>query len=900
MTDEHGASDTETVTVTATGVNDAPVISAGGTTTGSVQEDTNNQATGDLNAVDVDHGAILTWQAQGGTASADADFTFAADSLTINKNGNALFFVDDFSDGNPPPNMPPQAIVPPQTAPSATSYGGSGVNGTQEAGGRLIFDSDNAVAFDAPGAADPVIGVNAIPRTNIDPADLAAGLKNDDNFTLSAVFDLILPDSPREAYGIHLTDRLIGGMGNPPDQPGDDVIELVVRMNLSGNVVVALREIDHVADVTTNIQSILLNPPPGADQIRLNLTHSTTNVGAVVASFDYLSGGVPVGTQTFSQIGRIFGTETPGFTGDDEVWTRAEITSYAPAQSDSVLSGTYGTLNINQAGTWTYTLDNGRTATQNLAQGQTKTDVFTIEVADEHGAFDTETVTINVAGSNDAPIMQTGPVARSFTEGDWAPFIQAGGSAQFSDIDLTDIHTLSTPLSTSTAGGAVVTPGLQAALETAMSTMLVNNSIGTGHGGLNWLFVLPDSEASYLLAGQSVTAVYNVTVTDPFGASAAQPVTITINGAVGATFVGDDFGNILVGTAGEDFIFGNGGNDNLHGRGGGDLLDGGPGWDWAHYKSAVSGIVADMSNPANNTGEALGDTYVSIEVLSGSSYNDVLRGDAANNLLIGGPGADVLDGGFGSDTASYSNTVRADLGNPGTNTFEAAGDTYISIENLVGSAFGDVLVGNDEDNIFHGGLSGDELNGGNGSDTADYFDAGEIFGGMTIDLENPINNTGTAAFDSYISIENISGSQWQDTLRGDGGNNTLWGGTLNDVLDGRGGDDRLDGGGGTTSILYGPQPVGVSGNDTLTGGTGNDTFVFYGSFNNDTITDFEEGPGIGDLIEIDDALFADFAAIEAAATQDGSDVLITYDASNTIRLQNVLVGNLHQNDFAFV
>ena len=78
---------------------------------------------------------------------------------------------------------------------------------------------------------------------------------------------------------------------------------------------------------------------------------------------------------------------------------------------NSVISGTYGTLNIDQAGTWTYNLDNSRTATQNLAQGQTKIDTFVVQVTDEHGAFDTETVTINVAGSNDAPLMETGPVS---------------------------------------------------------------------------------------------------------------------------------------------------------------------------------------------------------------------------------------------------------------------------------------------------------------------------------------------------------------------------------------------------------------------------------------------------------------------------------------------------------
>ena len=385
-----------------------------------------------------------------------------------------------------------------------------------------------------------MIGLNGVLRTNIDPANLAAGLKSDDNFTLSAVFDLIMPDSPREAYGIHLTDRLVGGPGLPPDQAGDDVIELVVRQNLSGNVVVALREIDHVADVTTNIQSIVLNAPPGADQIRLNLTHSTSNVGTIVASFEYLSGGAVVGTQTFSQVGHIFGAETAGFTGDDENWTRAEIIAYAPAQSNSVLSGTYGTLNINQAGTWTYKLDNSRAATQNLAQGQIETETFTVQVMDEHGTFDTETIAINVAGSNDGPVMQTAAVARTTGEDGRTPNLTETGLMQFSDLDLSDTHVVVASLQSAVlSSGGTVSAGLADALDAAISASLFDPASGDGHGELQWDFALANSEVQFLNAGETLTATYEVSVTDNTGAAATQTVTVNITGATDGPVVLD-------------------------------------------------------------------------------------------------------------------------------------------------------------------------------------------------------------------------------------------------------------------------------------------------------------------------------------------------------------------------
>ena len=422
------------------------------------------------------------------------------------------------------------------------------MGGLEEAGDRLIFDSDNAVLFDAPGAADPVVGVNAVLRTNIDPSS-PNGLKSSQDFTLSAVFDLILPDSPREAYGLHLTDRLVGGPGTPPDQAGDDVIELVVRQNLAGNVVVALREVDHVADVTTNIQSIVLNAPAGADQIRLNLTHDNGNLGVIVASFDYLDNGLVVGSQTFSQVGHIFGAETPGFTGDDENWTRAEIIAYAPAQSDSLVSGTYGTLNINQAGTWNYTLDNNRTATQNLAQGQTATETFTVQVMDEHGASDTETITINVAGSNDGPVMQTGAVSRTTGEDSETPNLTETGLMQFSDLDLSDTHAVGASLQSAVlSSGGTVSAGLSAALNAAISASLsADPTPGDGHGGLQWDFSLANSEVQFLDAGETLTATYVVNVTDNNGAAATQTVTINITGATDGP-VTLDFNSVPSGT----------------------------------------------------------------------------------------------------------------------------------------------------------------------------------------------------------------------------------------------------------------------------------------------------------------------------------------------------------------
>jgi len=194
----------------------------------------------------------------------------------------------------------------------------------------------------------------------------------------------------------------------------------------------------------------------------------------------------------------------------------------------------YGTLNINQAGTWSYNLDNTRIATQNLAQGETAAEHFTAQVADEFGATDTETITINVTGTNDAPIMQTAAVTRALTEGQSTPRLTATGLAQFSDLDLADTHTATATLQSTTAsGGAVVSADLAAALQTAMTAHMVDPSTGDGHGQLQWDYAVANGDVGYLNAGQAVTAVYAVAVDDPFGASAVEIVTITLNGIDG-------------------------------------------------------------------------------------------------------------------------------------------------------------------------------------------------------------------------------------------------------------------------------------------------------------------------------------------------------------------------------
>lgn len=77
-------------------------------------------------------------------------------------------------------------------------------------------------------------------------------------------------------------------------------------------------------------------------------------------------------------------------------------------------------------------------------------------------------------------------------------------------------------------------------------------------------------------------------------------------------------------------------------------------------------------------------------------------------------------------------------------------------------------------------------------------------------------------------------------------------------------------------------------------------FIFDPSFGKDTITDFAAGGSSVDVVEFDDDVFADFASVLTAASQVGSDTLISVNVNTRVMLKNVALANLHQDDFRFV
>ncbi|MEQ9143979.1 MAG: putative Ig domain-containing protein [Parvibaculaceae bacterium] len=326
------------------------------------------------------------------------------------------------------------------------------------------------------------------------------------------------------------------------------------------------------------------------------------------------------------------------------------------------------------------------------------------------------------------------------------------------------------------------------------------------------------------------------------GGDAAGDTFVDIEGLLGSThadiLTGDDGDNILVGNGGGDVLTGGAGNDVLEGGAGADALDGGEGVDTATYAAATAAVAVSLVS-GGGAGEAAADTLTGIENLVGSGFDDELSGDAADNVIYGGAGndiidggadgvdvlygqagddiisgndgADVIDGGEGSDTAAFagsSSGVVVDL-SAGEGTGGAAqGDSYTNIENVLGSSWNDVLIGDDQANVLNGGAGNDVLRGGagadtliggTGSDTADYQNSAIA---VSIDLGLGTVAGGDAQGDNLTEIENLSGSLFNDILAGDGGANRLSGGAGDDRLSGAAGDDELIGGAGVDTAVF--------------------------------------------------------------------------------------------------
>jgi Ca2+-binding RTX toxin-like protein len=290
--------------------------------------------------------------------------------------------------------------------------------------------------------------------------------------------------------------------------------------------------------------------------------------------------------------------------------------------------------------------------------------------------------------------------------------------------------------------------------------------------------------------------------------------------------------NNLTGLAGDDLMLGAGGSDFLTPGSGNDTIDGGAGSDMVSFFDYAQAVIVDLGLGTARSGPDT-NVLIGVENVTGSVFGDFIAGDANDNRIrglgdydwmIGSGGRDQYDGGTGRDMISYVNAesrVVVDLAGGRGREGQAMNDTYVSVERVTGSIYADHMTGDDNPNDFRGlggydwfvgsGGGKDRYDGGSGIDAVAYSASGS---GVIASLLLGRGSAGDAARDLYTSIENLTGSSFDDILTGDHGRNTLRGLYGEDRLFGNGGVDYMTGGGS---------------DDYLDGGSGWDVAIFSGN-----------------------------------------------------------------------
>ena len=284
--------------------------------------------------------------------------------------------------------------------------------------------------------------------------------------------------------------------------------------------------------------------------------------------------------------------------------------------------------------------------------------------------------------------------------------------------------------------------------------------------------------------------------------------------------------------------------------------------DW----SATEDTLLTLTNVENYNITGVNGDGNTIEITS-SGTNSLTGGNGSDWIAIGGTGNFVVDGADESDTLYFTPAVTSGVTvDLSIATAQTVGGglgsvTLTSIENLWGTPYDDTLIGNSGDNIFNGGAGDDIIIGGGGSDTASYHNAAS---GVTVDLTitGPQAVGSDQGTDTLISIENLTGSPYDDTLTGDSGDNILNGGAGDDVLVGNDGHDVF---------------IGGAGNDTMTGTWHGGSTVDYSSDTQGFTMTMDGGSATGSGIGSDTLQF-----IESVIGGSGNDTIYGHASAGSL------------------
>ncbi len=891
--DSQGGSVARTVTVTVTGTNDAPTISVADDA-GAVTEDL---AVVGLNLTD---SGTITFD---DIDLSDAHTTSVA--VVSNPLGGVLTAsVTDSATGATDGTVTWSYSV----ANSATQYLGVGDSATESftvtiADGETGGTVDQTVTVTVTGTNDaPVVAVVDVTGA------VAEGITPVGNLTDTgtiAFTDVDLTD----VHSLSVVTPSGGALGSLSASVSTDTTGTGLGGVVSWNYSVAASAVEYLAAGQTKIETFgfnVLDGQSGSVPRTVSVTITGTNDAPVVAVVD-VTGAV---TEAVTPAGNLTDTGTIAFTDVDltDVHSLSVVTPSGGALGTLTASVSTDTTGSGLGGvvSWNYSV--AASAVEFLAVGQTKIETFSFNVLDGQSGSVARTVSVTVTGTNDIPVVAAVDVTGTVTEA-VTPVgnLTDTGTIAFTDVDLTDVHSLS---AVTPSGGALGT------LTASVST----DTTGSGLGGVvSWNYSVAASAVEFLAVGQTKIETFSFNVLDGQGGSVPRTISVTITGTNDAPVLIAAASPVLSAVA-EDATAPSGAVGtlvnslvNLNPPVGG--LDNVTDVDTA----AVTGIAITATNAINGTWfystnngaawTAVGTvTNASALLLAADANTRVyFQGNANFNGTVsdgitfrawdqtsGTAGSKVstaTNGGstaFSSATDTASITVSAVNDNP-----VAVADRIIVSNNTVVTIAASSLLANDTDidglslSITSvssaSGITGLVLN----PDGTISFTSGNTAGATAGSFQYTVSDGagGTATATATIDIRAVASGNTAETIDlsvagtyqasfidGRGGQDALTGGAAGDVFIGGTGNaaDTLIGSAGNDLL------VGGDGGDTLSGGAGNDV-LRGGDGNNDSM---DGGAGSEDLLDFSDG----------TAALSGATALTLVQSASTTNLVNATAG----------
>ncbi|MDA5556024.1 Ig-like domain-containing protein [Shimia sp. MMG029] len=822
ISDGNGGTDIATVGITINGVNDAPVAADDAITTdednavqGDVFADNGNGADSDVDTTD----SFGVSEVNGNAGDVGTQITLPSGTL-LTLNADGTFSYD--------PNGQFESLAVGESDTDSFTYTiDDGNGGTDTATATVTIDGVN----DAPVANDDSVTTPFQTQITVDV------LANDTDVDTS--------DGTPDVTGILLVSE---GAGTAV-LLADDRIQFTPNAGFSGPVEIDYTISDGNGGTDTARLTITVagpgNVPPNAVNDTIN-TDEDNSAPIALLSNDNDSDG---GTLTLTEVRDSGGAVIPF--------------GVATALPEG------GTLTVATDGTGTYDPAGDFEA---LALGDTAMFTVSYDVSDGQGGSDTATVTINVAGVNDAPTAADDSLSTDEDTLLQGNVLNDNGNGADSDVDA------GTVLNVTEVNGQGASVGTQITLPSG--ALLTLNSDGTFDYD-------PNGQFESLAVGENDSDSFTYTISDGEGGTDTATATITIDGVNDAPVAADDAISTDEDTAVQGDVFadnGNGADSDV------DATD-------SFSVSAVNGMAASV-------GVQIALASGALLTLNADGTFDYDPNGQFESLGAGDTDTDsftytIDDGSGGTSTATATVTIN------GVNDAPVAADTTasllqdtsttIDVLSLATDAEGDILsivslsalnaltlsvddrgtpLDTSDDRILYQPTAGFT-----GMDTITYeisdgttTDVGTIMVTVTPNLPGIVGTAGNDRLVGTPQADQISGLAGNDTLVGKEENDILDGGADNDKLTGGDGDDELIGDQGDDRL------TGGQGNDTLNGGDGND--VFYGDLTGSGL----DGAMGADLFAFDmddgvDRVFDFVAGIDRVQLLDAGNASFAFNAS---------------------